>query len=205
MMETLVTLTYDSTHYYLIGGRSGKLLVDAGLPGSMPKFKAQLNQYNIRFSEIAYVMMTHHHPDHAGILQEIKNASGAKLIIHEKQVPFLASLAAFYKKKGDYIPIQIEKDDLVITAQNRARLNTVGFQGGLVETPGHSEDSISLVLDSGMAFVGDLNPLYGLDPENEAVIAQSWKKLIDHNAQVFYPAHANPISATEIKQLLNNL
>jgi ribonuclease/clavin/mitogillin len=204
-MENLVTLTYDSTHYYLISGRSGKLLVDAGLPGSMPKFKAQLNQYNIRFFEITYVMMTHHHPDHAGILQEIKNASGAKLIIHEKQVPFLASLAAYYKKKGGYVPIQIGKDDLVITAQNRVILSSIGFQGEMVETPGHSEDSISLVLDSGMAFVGDLNPLYGMDPENEAVHVQSWKKLIDRNAQVFYPAHANPVSAAEIKQLLEIL
>ncbi len=32
-----------------------------------------------------------------------------------------------------------------------------GVRGEILKTPGHSDDSVSLVLDSGMVFVGDLH------------------------------------------------
>ena len=92
-MQNLVRLTYDSTHYYLIACAGGKLLVDAGMPGTLPKFASQLKKYHIAPAEIRYVMFTHHHPDHAGIIQEIKDVSRAHLLIHDVQVPYLASSA----------------------------------------------------------------------------------------------------------------
>ena len=107
---------------------------------------------------IRFIMITHHHPDHAGLTQEIKQASNARLVIHEKQIPFLENLKAFYAGKGTYEPIRVEASDLILKSPNRAALGQIGVQGEIVETPGHSDDSVSLVLDSGMAFVGDLHP-----------------------------------------------
>ncbi len=204
-METLLTLTYNSTHYYLIDIPGGKLLVDAGMPGSLPKFKAQLKTYRLDFPAIRYVMFTHTHPDHAGIIQEIKNASGAKLIIHEIQVTHLPELRAFAEKKGesDYVPIRIEKGDLVLQTPNHSTLRDLGIPGEVIETPGHSPDSISLVLDSGMAFIGDHPPFPFMDPERDAQWSASWKKLLDSGAQVFYPAHAGPVTVERIKQSLS--
>ncbi len=204
-MQPLLTLTYDSTHYYLIDVPGGKLLVDAGMPGSLPKFKAQLKTYQIDFPAIRYVMFTHTHPDHAGIIQEIKNASGAKLIIHEIQVAHLPELDAFAEKKGirGYTSIRIEKGDIVLRTPNHSVLSGLGVPGEVIETPGHSPDSVSLVLDSGIAFTGDHPPFPFMDPERDALWSESWKKLIDSGAQVFYPAHADPISVERIKQILS--
>ncbi len=201
-MENLVILTIKSTHFYLVDCAGGRLLIDAGWPGSLPAFKSQLKAHSIAPAEIRFVMMSHHHPDHAGLIQEVKRLSGARLLIHEKQVACLPDLQAFFERKSEYPydPIRVEKNDLVFGDDNRARLNSIGVRGEIVETPGHSADSVTLVLDNGQAFTGDL-PLPDMAVDYETTLA-SWKKLLDLNARTFYPSHADPISLAAVKSHL---
>jgi glyoxylase-like metal-dependent hydrolase (beta-lactamase superfamily II) len=197
-MENLITLTVNSTHFYLIECKNGKLLVDAGW--DLPQFTSRLKAYRIPFSDIRYVMFTHHHPDHAGLVQNIKNISGARLIIHEKQIPYLENLRRYYEKKGGYEPIRVEKEDLI--SPDRVRLASIGIQGEILETPGHSDDSISLLLDSGLAFIGDL-PLPDFAAEgNYETTRQSWISLLARDVRMFYHSHTDPIPAGQIRGLL---
>lgn len=202
-MENLVTVTIRSTHYYLVDARAGKLMVDAGWPGTLPELTRQLKRHDIEMGQIRYVMITHHHPDHAGLAQEIKQACGARLIILEKQIPFLEQLHAFYAEKGGYLPVRVEADDLVLKTANRAALSRIGVQGEIVETPGHSDDSVSLVLDSGMTFTGDLHPPDFVLEEARAVTCESWKKLLRLNARMIYPAHGNPFPVDNLTSSLS--
>ena len=197
-MENLLTLTVNSTHFYLIDLQPGWLLVDAGW--GMAQFTAQLKAYQLPFSAIKYIMFTHHHPDHAGLVQKVRDASGAKLIIHSKQIPYLENLRAFYEKKGGYVPIRVEKDDLV--SPSREQLVKIGIHGEIVETPGHSPDSISLVLDSKAAFIGDLTPPVMAGEESIAEVCQSWRKLLAAGATRFYHSHAGPFEAEQIQSQL---
>jgi len=198
-LENLVTITIRSTHYYLVDTGAGMLMVDAGWAGSLPALESQLRRYNLDLTQISYVMLTHHHPDHAGLAQEIKQASQARLIILENQFPFLEELSAFYAGKGEYVPIRVEADDLVLKGENRADLARIGIQGVIVETPGHSDDSVSLALDSGMVFVGDLHPPNFVTDEAREVTCQSWKKLLRLNPRTVYPAHGNPFPIEAIR------
>ena len=201
-MENLVTITIRSTHYYLIDTRQGKLMVDTGWAGSLPALKSQLKGYAIDLAQIGYLMITHHHPDHAGLTQEIKRASNARLIILEKQIPFLENLKAFYAGKDIYEPIQIEANDLVLQSSNRAALNQIGILGEIIETPGHSDDSVSLILDNGMAFVGDLHPPDLVPDERRDATCQSWSKLVRLNIKTVYPAHGNSFHLEAVKNSL---
>jgi glyoxylase-like metal-dependent hydrolase (beta-lactamase superfamily II) len=197
-MENLITLTVNSTHFFLINCRNGNLLVDAGW--ELQQFTSRLKAYKIPFSDIRYIMFTHHHPDHAGLVQNIKNISGARMIIHERQIPYFENLRRYYEKKGGYEPIRVEKDDLV--SPDRGKLASIGIHGEILETPGHSEDSVSLVLDSGLAFIGDL-PLPDFASEgNYETTRQSWISLLAREVQVFYHSHTDPIPAARIRELL---
>jgi len=204
-MPNLVTITLTSTHYYLIDCLGGKLMVDTGWAGSLNRFAGELKRYKISLSEIRYVMITHHHPDHAGLTQEIKDASGAKLLIHEKQIPYLPYLARFYQERGGYVPIRVEQDDLVLGLSNREALRSIGLQGEVLETPGHSADSVSLVLDDSMAFTGDLPPPFMASEENAAVIRDSWKKILERKPQTIYPAHADPFPTDQVAKMLQGI
>jgi len=195
-VENMLTLTVNSTHFYLVDLRPGWLLVDAGW--GLTQFTAQLKAYQIPFTAIKYVLFTHHHPDHAGLIQDVRNASGAKLIIHSKQIPFLENLRAFYAKKGGtYVPIRVEKDDLV--NPSREKLAAIGIRGEILETPGHSEDSISLAMDSGAAFIGDLTVPAAAGEEQIGEVCQSWKLLLAHGVTRFYHSHAEPFAADQIR------
>ncbi len=198
-MENLITLTHRSTHTFLVDLGTGKLMVDAGWPGTLSVLKSQLRAYRIDPAEIKFVLITHTHPDHAGLAQEIKRLSGARLLIHEVQVPFLPQLEASWKGKGGYVPIVVEPRDVVLASANRPVLGQLGIRGEVLETPGHSDDSVSLVLDSGLCFVGDLHPpQFAPDEAAAAVSRASWQKLLDHGARMFYPAHGEPFRASVV-------
>lgn len=203
-MENLVTITIRSTHYYLIDTPSGKLMVDTGWAGSLPTLKSQLNRYSITLAQIRYLMITHHHPDHAALTQEIKDACGAKLIIHEKQIPFLKDLEAFYREKGGFVPIRVEKDDLIVSQSNRDVLKSIGLIGEMVETPGHSDDSISLVLDGDLALTGDLTPPFMAGEDNADVIRASWERVLALKPKMIYPAHGSPVPAEQVRAMLGD-
>ncbi len=202
-MENLVRLTYRSTHSFLIDLANGKLMVDAGWPGSLGALQSQLRAYGIQPAEIKFVLITHTHPDHAGLAQDIKQMAGARLILHSKQVPYLPELEASFRGKGGYTPIVVEPGDIVLSAGNRPVLAALGIRGEVIETPGHSEDSISLVLDSGLAFIGDLHlPQFASDEAAAALTRDSWRKLLNQGARTFYPAHGDSINASVAEQAL---
>ena len=197
-MENLVTITVNSTHFYLIDTAGGKLLFDVGWLNLLPQFLNRLKTYKIGLSEIKFIVFSHTHPDHADLVQTIKRLSGARLLIHAIQIPFLAALAAFYQDNPAYEAVVMGPNDLV--SPDRAKLHALGIRGEIIETPGHSDDSISLVLDSGMAFIGDLLPPQMAGEENLEVTRQSWARLIEHGVQTIYPAHADPFLIERVKQ-----
>ena len=70
--------------------------------------------------------------------------------------------------------------------------------GEIISTPSHSPDSVSLILDSGACFVGDLEPIAYLDAYEEndphkAALKEDWRRVLSfHPGHVFY-AHANDV------------
>jgi glyoxylase-like metal-dependent hydrolase (beta-lactamase superfamily II) len=81
-------------------------------------------------------------------------------------------------------------DNVVITAaESRALLARIGIAGEVLHTPGHSDDSVSLLLDSGEVFTGDLtHPALMTDAEAEVTQA-SWQRLRDRGATTVYAGH----------------
>ena len=68
-------------------------------------------------------------------------------------------------------------------------LGRIGIAGEILHTPGHSDDSVSLLLDDGSVFTGDLTPP-GLVVESQAALVNaSWHLLREHGATRVYPAH----------------
>lgn len=73
----ILNVGYDSTNYYLLETNAGKLLVDSGWPGTLPKFLAVLKRKDVSPDEIRYLLVTHFHPDHSGLTQELKSLGAA--------------------------------------------------------------------------------------------------------------------------------
>ncbi len=184
----IVNVGYDSTNYYVVEQNRTRLLVDVGWPGTLPKLSASLRRKGIALADLSYLIVTHFHPDHAGLVQELKNR-GVQHVMLELQRAAIPGLKRYMKPDSGYIDIRIEDSLFLSIAESRAWLAGIGLSGEMVSTPGHSDDSISLVLDEGIAFTGDLLPLSMVDAEKAPVIEQSWAKLRGLDVRTVYPGH----------------
>lgn len=184
----IINVGYNSTNYFIIETTKSKLLLDAGWPGTLPKFLHVLKQKDIAIESIKYVLATHYHPDHAGLAQELKQ-TGAKLIVIKEQLPYLKQMHKLVKTDVAYIPITHDDNVLITTENSRMFLKqNLGINGQIILTPGHSEDSISLVLDSGETFIGDL-PFISREGTHNTTVDKSKSLLLAFGAAKIYPGH----------------
>ncbi len=200
-------------------------MIDTGYPRQYELFLEKLREARIRISDISYLLLTHHHDDHAGFANRLLEKSEVKLIVHKNALPFLKK--GQHHKKGEHLnwwvhavislfsrflshgypSLDLRKDDIVVEDDESELLKGLGIDGKILYTPGHSIDSISVLLSNGDAFVGDaamnfLNlsrikyrPFF---IQNIGDVFKSWSRLIEAGAKRIYPSHGKPFNADEL-------
>ncbi|OAA29479.1 hypothetical protein AT15_02050 [Kosmotoga arenicorallina S304] len=222
-MGVIIRIKSGITNLYLVKGKEGYLLIDAGY-----KFRVLekwLKALNIGWEEIKFIFITHHHYDHTLALSTVQQHTNAILIFHHKERAALKTGFSTHKTTplnfrtrvlmtlrgySNSKPVAINDNDIVIN-EDTEMLRDFGIHGKILRTPGHTQGSISLLLDNGMAFVGDaaMNffPLLGLKKrpliaEDYEAVFKSWEKLLNAGAKKIYPSHGEPFSASELEKAL---
>jgi len=185
---SIVNVGYRSTNFWVASVGRSRLLIDLGWPGMFGALTAKLARADIPLKEITHGFATHYHMDHAGAAQDLKNA-GMRLIVAEEQVSAIPLMAQHMKPTDRYTPIVADGSVIVSCAQSRTLLASLGVHGQFVPTPGHSDDSVSVLLDSGEVFTGDLTwPTFATDETMDAVM-RSWATLRTLGATTVYAGH----------------
>jgi len=196
---TVVNVGYRSTNYWVVSAGTARLLVDLGWPGTMGKMRANLRRMGVPLNEIRYGLATHYHIDHAGLAQELKQA-GVPLLVLESQVSAIPIMKTWTKSQDKYVDITMHDNVTISFAESRMVLERIGILGEIVHTPGHSDDSVSLLLDDGSVFTGDLtHPAY-VGERDAAVVTASWRLLRERGATRVYPAHG-PVRSIEAESV----
>lgn len=189
MKHSIHRITLGVTNYYLIGEES-LIMVDSGSPDNLNKFSKMMSRLSLKPENISLLFLTHGHFDHIGSASEIKKLVGCKIAI-------------------PHLPYPQTQVDMPLNDKEYS-LKPFGINGRILSTPGHSLGSMSLLLDSGEAFVGDLSmsgfplrwgpglPVYA---ENLEQVKESWNLLVDNGAKSIYPAHWNPFKAEVLRKL----
>ena len=90
-------------------------------------------------------------------------------------------------------------------------LDDYGIPGRILYTPGHTVGSLSVLLDSGEAFVRDLamnkfplrrNPGVPVLADDVEKVKDSWRNLMELGAVTVYPGHGKPFSIEAIRKAL---
>lgn len=190
MME-IYNVGNNGVNLYLLKSPDHTLLIDTGLPGTLHDLGRAVRVANIKVNDIDHLFVTHFHPDHAGLVQELKEQS-VKFVIFDSQAQYVdnSSLAKYKLQEGRrYLPLEL-KDNLIIgVSQSREFLAGKGVFGEVISTKGHSDDGIALVLDSGEAFIGDLLSEELALGVNDSKSIDDWKKLRQLGARAIFPGH----------------
>lgn len=188
---TVVNVGYRSTNYWVVSAGASRLLVDIGWPGTLGAMKANLKRMGIALCEIRYALATHYHIDHAGLAEELKR-EGIPLLVLDVQVDAIPVIKTWTKPGDNYVDITNHGNVIISSEQSRQLLSQIGIAGEILPTPGHSDHCVSLLLDDGSVFTGDLPPeVYAFD--NPVALA-TWRLLRARGARRVYPAHG-PIRA----------
>lgn len=184
----ILNVGYDSTNYYLIGNAATRLLIDIGWPGTWPKLLSVLKRKDAPLQAIKYLLITHYHPDHAGLAQELKR-TGLQLIVIDIQLAAIPNLRRYMKPGQAYLDIDLRDNVNLTLAASRDFLRRIGFHGEIISTPGHSADSITLILDEGLAFTGDLPSPTSATEESRSEVELSWQRIRAPGVKTIYPGH----------------
>ncbi len=209
---------------YLIKG-SDVVMVDGGMPHKINVFIKELSKTGIKERDIKLLVLTHSHFDHCGSAYEIRNLTGAKVAIHESEKVYLEE-GGMLIPKGVNMRGKITQPLMfplfkrisftkfapdILIKDDPYPLNEYGINGNIIHTPGHTVGSISIILDSGEAFVGCMAhngfpfrfnpglPIYAQDIEE---IKKGWKRLIDLGVKTVYPGHGKPFSIEFMRKSL---
>lgn len=203
----------------------GVVAVDAGAPNKVNKFLSGLQRACVEPADVRLIVITHGHWDHIGSARDLKSVTGAKLAMHEREVDWLEQsltpqppgvtmwgriFSSMLKVFTPLIKLPPAKVDLLL-ANDGLDLSDYGIPGRVLYTPGHSSGSVSVLLESGEAFVGDLAmnrfplrlspglPIFAEDPSG---VVASWELLLEAGAREIYPAHGRPFSADVIRRAI---
>jgi glyoxylase-like metal-dependent hydrolase (beta-lactamase superfamily II) len=177
-MENIITLPLSLTSVFLLPLPGGYLQIDAGYQRDYPRYRRNLAKAGINIERIRYLLLTHHHDDHAGFLNELTRDAPVTIIAHEQSRALLAGgkndrsrgggfingfikLIASVKMRLDprwtltFPPFHVRQSDFLLSGDDDQLLRRLGIAGCILYTPGHCFDHFVVVLDSGEAFCGD--------------------------------------------------
>lgn len=224
MTTRIIPVQLGITHCYLIQDR-GLILVDCGPRNQVQSFLKQLDQMGYHPSDIKLILLTHGHFDHIGSATEIKAISGAPLAMHvgdaepvEQGVAIPVQgisswgrvVAAFSGLAAGLSAINPLSIDIKL-GDDAVSLEPYGIPGRILHTPGHTRGSVSVLLEDGQAFVGDLamnmaplrfSPGLSIFGYDAGAVKASCARLLGLGAKVIYPSHGMPFSAEVLRRVL---
>jgi hydroxyacylglutathione hydrolase len=219
-MSKVITLKLGFANAFLIRDK-GTILVDTGIYVSKDKYIQLFRELAIDSKEINLIIISHGHADHFAHAYELKKMTGAPILCHKNAIYALqtAQNAAIIPRNilGERV-LKMIKTNLPMAAKSvqpdlimadAFDLNQYGVAGKVIYTPGHTDCSISIILDSGEAVVGDIvvpspftgEPCLAYFAYNEKLLLESVKTLLCR-AQLFYGGHGGPFTREEILKII---
>jgi glyoxylase-like metal-dependent hydrolase (beta-lactamase superfamily II) len=165
-------LTPAITRCFSLKCNEGYLLIDVPYPGNYESSCECLEEGGIDISDIKYLLLTHHHDDHVGCVNEL--VRDTDIILTGDDDGLLAGIGI----DGKIIHTPGHTPDPI----------------SVILT-----DGSAIVGDAAMNFMEFCRtrhrPTYMNDLEETY---QSWEKLREHGAQVIYPSRGDPFAAEEL-------
>ena len=191
----MIRLRYGNTNTFYIPGKSGGLLIDTDYAGTLQAFFRALKTNHLELNNISYVLPTHCHPDHVGLIGELQKLGVKPLLVDIQLATVHFPDEIFGRDKHlRYAPIDEKQATIISCDESREFLRLIGIEGEFISTPSHSGASVRVILASGAGFVGDLEPyeyLTGYDDNPQ--LENDWELILSMNPKQILYAHANEI------------
>jgi metallo-beta-lactamase class B len=128
---------------HLVKTKRGLILIDGGLPESVPLIEANIEKLGFKLKDIRVILVQHAHFDHAGGLAQLKKDTGAMLVAGFADKPILARGQITFGPSASipFPPVKADHD-----AVDGMTLQYGGLEMEAHGTPGHTPGCVSWTL-----------------------------------------------------------
>lgn len=207
--NTIYQVLSGRNNCYFIPAKMGNILVDTGMKGAYSRLNGSIDKLLLEATHVDYLVLTHSHFDHCQNANSIQQQNNCKVLMSEKEASFVSQ---------GYTPIPngtYAFSRLLVSIGRRMKFSWLGYEPfdvsktigkdwlwmddeikiKLINTPGHSAGSISLIIDDEIAIVGDVmintfgESIFPPFADDVPQLFKSWKKLLDTDCRLFLPGH----------------
>lgn len=166
------------------------------------------------------VVLTHTHVDHAGNAAFLKGKFAMPIAVHRSEAGFLqdgfSPLPAVVKGPLKWLQrldenrirlfIHTEPVAADILVDDVLDLNNHGIPVMVRHMPGHTNGSMTVIIDQELAIVGDnmvnmtWQRVFPPFCDNVPALLQSWKALLDSHCRLFLPSHGSQITREALER-----
>ncbi|MDZ7740160.1 MAG: MBL fold metallo-hydrolase [Bacteroidales bacterium] len=198
---------------YLVRNEGRQFLVDTSTKLFYSTLRKRLDKFSFGSGESDCLVLTHTHYDHCQNAAAVKEETACRIIVSKEAKKLISDgftdppegtmlltrlLIDLAKKRGnkDFHYRPFKADDTVTKEYHLFDNDNIK----IIPTPGHSADSMSIILDNEIALVGDamfgifMRSIYPPFCDDTAEMLKSWDKLIDSGCTLFLPGHGTPIT-----------
>ncbi len=198
---------------YLIGTRTGNILVDTGESGAYRRLSRNINGSAAPGGSLQLLILTHTHYDHCQNAARIKQQENCPILMSRREAKYVQKgytplprgtslISHMLTLLGNQIgPPQFGYKPFApdILMEEEYTLEEPGPGVRVISTPGHTIGSISVIVNEEIAIVGDAmfgifrNSIYPPFADDRREMIRSWYKLLQTRCELFLPGHGRPI------------
>lgn len=197
---------------FLITTPEGHILLDSGFEETVPLIRENVKKLGFKLEDVRILLNTHAHTDHGGGLATLKELTGAKLLVHERDVPLLARGGKDDPHLGDQLTFRPVQADRALKDGEQVTLGGTTLTAR--HTPGHTPGCTTWTMKAGghdVVFVCSATILPGVSlTKNERYpgvgedYARTFRVLKSLPCDIFLAAHASfyggPAKAERLRQ-----
>jgi len=219
-MISVIPLKLVMSNAFLLRGEKN-ILVDTGSPADFPTLTHLLNKHGVEVGDLALVVLTHLHFDHAGTVATLVKQAKCPVAVHRlekenletgKNAPIIP-IHPLGKMLMPFMGMGFAPTSADILVDDTLDLSPYGVAAQVVFTPGHTPGSVSLLTDDHQAIVGDLcgggwplgqfqpgRPRYHYWASSVETVRASLKRVFASQPVQIHVGHGGPLDGRQAGQ-----
>jgi hydroxyacylglutathione hydrolase len=215
----LFCLNLPFSNAYLLQGNKN-VLIDAGSPYDLSILTWQLHKLGVNVENIALIVLTHVHFDHAGSAAKIQELAKCPIAVHHLEIENfekgnnapIVPVHLIGRLMNPFMSIAFHPAHAGISIENEMDLSEFKVDAQVISTPGHTPGSLAVLTGDHQAIVGDLigggwplgqfqpgKPRYHYWASSMDDVRASLEKVFSYQPKTIHVGHGGPLNGEQAR------